>query len=144
MKPGKIITEDDELKRTLENAKTIAIVGLSPKPERDSNSVARYLKNQGYRIVPVRPGQKEILGEKAYATLDDIQENVDIVDVFRNPAQIVPHAREAARLSPKVFWMQLDIENPEAAALLTEAGIDVVMNKCIKIEHDRLCKKNVL
>jgi predicted CoA-binding protein len=144
MKFGKIITEDDDIQRTLENAKTIAIVGLSPKPERDSNRVARYLKNQGYRIIPVRPGQKEILGEKAYATLDDIQENVDIVDVFRNPAQMVPHAREAARLSPKVFWMQLDIENPEAAALLTEAGIDVIMNKCIKIEHDRLCKKNVL
>jgi predicted CoA-binding protein len=144
MKPGKIITEDDEIKRILENAKTIAVLGLSPKPERDSNSVAGYLKNQGYRIIPVRPGQKEILGEKAYATLDDIEEQVDIVDVFRNPSQILPHAREAIRLSPKVFWMQLNIENPEAAALLTEAGIDVVMNKCIKIEHDRLCKKNVL
>ena len=117
---------------------------LSPKPERDSNSVARYLKNQGYRIIPVRPGQKEILGEKAYATLDDIPEKVDIVDVFRNSAQIVPHALEAVRLSPKVFWMQLNIENPEAVALLTEAGVDVVMNKCIKIEHEKLCKKNVL
>ena len=144
MKPGKIITEDDEIKKVLENAKTIAVVGLSPKPERDSNSVARYLKNQGYRIIPVRPGQKEILGEKAYARLDDIREKVDIVDVFRNPAQMVPHAREAARLSPKVFWMQLNIENPEAAALLTEAGIDVVMNKCIKIEHEKLCKKKLL
>ena len=144
MKTGKIITEDGEIKRILENAKTIAVVGLSPKPERDSNMVANYLKNQGYRIIPVRPGQKEILGEKAYTTLDDIQEKVDIVDVFRNPAQIVPHALEAARLSPNVFWMQLNIENPEAAALLTETGVDVVMNKCIKIEHDRLCKKNIL
>ena len=144
MRPGKIITEDQEIKKALENAKTIAVVGLSPKPERDSNSVARYLKNQGYRIIPVRPGQKEILGEKAFATLDDIKEKVDIVDVFRNPAQMVPHAREAVRLSPKVFWMQLNIENPEAAALLTQAGIDVVMNKCTKIEHERLCKKNVL
>ena len=144
MKTGRIITEDGEIKRILENAKTIAVVGLSPKPERDSNMVANYLKNQGYRIIPVRPGQKEILGEKAYTTLDDIQEKVDIVDVFRNPAQIVPHALEAVRLSPKVFWMQLNIENPEAAALLTETGVDVVMNKCIKIEHDRLCKKNIL
>jgi hypothetical protein len=144
MKTGKIITEDGDIKNILENAKTIAIVGLSPKPERDSNKVAEYLKKQGYRIIPVRPGQKEILGEKAYATLDDIREKVDIVDVFRNSAQIVPHALEAARLSPNVFWMQLNIENPEAATLLTEAGIDVVMNKCIKIEHDRLCKKNAL
>lgn len=144
MKTGRIITEDSEIKRILENAKTIAVVGLSPKPERDSNMVANYLKNQGYRIIPVRPGQKEILGEKAHTTLDDIRENVDIVDVFRNSAQIVPHALEAVRLSPKVFWMQLNIENPEAAALLTEAGVDVVMNKCIKIEHDKLCEKNVL
>ena len=144
MKTGRIITEDGEIKRILENAKTIAVVGLSPKPERDSNKVAKYLKNQGYRIIPVRPGQKEILGEKAYTTLDDIQEKVDIVDVFRNSAQIVPHPLEAVRLSPKVFWMQLNIENPEAAALLTEAGVDVVMNKCIKIEHDKLCEKNVL
>ena len=144
MKTGRIITEDGEIKRILENAKTIAVVGLSPKPERDSNMVANYLKNQGYRIIPVRPGQKEILGEKAHTTLDDIRENVDIVDVFRNSAQIVPHALEAVRLSPKVFWMQLNIENPEAAALLTEAGVDVVMNKCIKIERDKLCEKNVL
>ena len=144
MKTGRIITEDSEIKRILENAKTIAVVGLSPKPERDSNMVANYLKNQGYRIIPARPGQKEILGEKAHTTLDNIRENVDIVDVFRNSAQIVPHALEAVRLSPKVFWMQLNIENPEAAALLTEAGVDVVMNKCIKIEHDKLCEKNVL
>ena len=69
---------------------------------------------------------------------------MDIVDVFRDPSQILPHAREAIQLLPAVFWMQLGIENQEAAALLTDAGIDVVMNKCIKIEHDRLCKKDIL
>jgi predicted CoA-binding protein len=144
MKSGKIITEDAEIRDILEDAGTIAILGLSPKPERDSNRVARYLKDQGYRIIPVRPGQKEILGERAHTTLDDIKEKVDIVDVFRNPTQIVPHAHEAIRMLPNVFWMQLGIENQEAAALLTDAGIDVVMNKCIKIEHDRLCKKNIV
>jgi predicted CoA-binding protein len=144
MKPGKIITEDSDIKDILENAKTIAILGLSPKPERDSNRVARYLKDHGYSIIPVRPGQQEILGLSAYATLDDIKESVDIVDVFRNPEQILPHAHEAIRMQPKVFWMQLGIENQEAATLLVKAGIDVVMNKCIKIEHDRLCKKNIL
>ena len=144
MKPGKIINEDSKIKDMLENAKSIAILGLSPKPERDSNRVARYLKDHGYGIIPVRPGQKEILGQKAYTTLDDIKENVDIVNVFRNPEQILAHAYEAIRMQPKVFWMQLGIENQKAASLLVKAGIDVVMNKCIKIEHDRLCKKHIL
>jgi predicted CoA-binding protein len=139
MKSGKIITQDDKIRDVLKNARTIAILGLSPKPERDSNMVARYLKEQGYRIIPVRPAQKEILGEKVYASLDDIKETVDIVDVFRNPAQIVPHAHEAIRLKPKVFWMQLNIENREAADLLTAAGIDVIMGRCIKVDHERLC-----
>lgn len=140
MKSGQIITEDGKIEKILKNTKTIAILGLSPKPERDSNMVARYLKTQGYTIIPVRPGQDKILGEKAYASLDDIEESVDIINVFRNPTQIVPHAHEALRKMPKVFWMQLNIENHEAAALLTAGGIDVVMNKCIKVEHDRLCK----
>ena len=144
MKSGKIINEDSKIKEILENAKTIAILGLSPKPERESNKVARYLKGQGYSIIPVRPGQQEILGQSAYATLDDIKEDVDLVDVFRNPEQILPHAHEAIRMKPKVFWMQLGIENQEAATLLVKAGIDVVMNKCMKIEHDRLCKKHIL
>ena len=144
MKPGKIINEDSDIKDILENAKTIAIIGLSPKPDRESNKVANYLKDNGYSIIPVRPGQQEILGQSAYATLDDIKEDVDIVDVFRNPEQILPHAHEAIRMQPKVFWMQLGIENQEAASLLIKAGIDVVMNKCIKIEHGRLCKKHIL
>ena len=144
MKSGKIITQDDKIRDILKNARTIAILGLSPKPERDSNMVAGYLKKQGYRIIPVRPAQKEILGEKVYASLDNIKETVDIIDVFRNPAQIVPHANEAIRLKPKVFWMQLNIVNREAANLLTAAGIDVVMDRCIKVEHERLCKENGL
>ena len=142
MKTGRIITEDDKIRDILKNAKTIAILGLSPKPERDSNRVAGYLKDHGYRIIPVRPAQKQILGEKAYRSLDDIKEPVDIVDVFRNPAQIIPHAHEAIRLKPKVFWMQLNIENREAADLLTAAGIDVVMDRCIKVDHERLCNEN--
>ena len=139
MKPGKIINDDNIIRRLLINARTIAVVGLSPKPERDSNMVARYLKDHGYRIIPVRPAQKEILGEKAYSSLDDIDESMDIVNVFRNPAQIMPHAHEALRVKPKLFWMQVGIENQKAAELLTNAGIDVVMNKCIMVEHDCLC-----
>lgn len=140
MKSGQIITEDEKIEKILKTTKTIAILGLSPKPERDSNMVARYLKTQGYTIIPVRPGQDKILGEKAYASLDDIHEPIDMINVFRNPAQILPHAHEALRKMPGVFWMQLNIENQEAAELLITGGIDVVMNKCIKVEHERLCR----
>ncbi|MDM8552304.1 CoA-binding protein [Desulfobacterales bacterium HSG2] len=140
MKPGKIITEKNEIRKILSDSKTIAVLGLSPKPERDSFMVARYLKDQGYRIIPVRPAQKEILGEKAYHSLDDIGETVDIVNVFRRSEQIMPHAREAIRVGTKVFWMQLGIENQEAAKLLTESGIDVIMNRCIKVDHGNFCK----
>jgi len=140
LKPGKIITEKNEIRKILSDSKTIAVLGLSPKPERDSFMVARYLKDQGYKIIPVRPAQKEILGEKAYHSLDDIGETVDIVNVFRRSEQIMPHAREAIRLGTKVFWMQLGIENQEASKILTEAGIDVIMNRCIKVDHGNFCK----
>jgi uncharacterized protein len=139
MKKGRIITEDNEIKAVLQTCRTIAIVGLSPKKDRDSYRVAEYLKHHGYTVIPIRPAQTEILGEKAYPSLDDVKLPVDIVDVFRKPEQIMPHAQEALRLKPKVFWMQLGIENQEAAKCLTDAGIDVIMNQCIKVEHERLC-----
>jgi hypothetical protein len=138
MEKGRILTADDEIRTVLSAASSIAVLGLSPKTDRDSFKVAAYLQEHGYRIFPVRPKQTEILGEKAYSSLDRITEAVDIIDVFRSSDQILPHAREALRLTPKVFWMQEGIENPEAAALLTAAGIHVVMNRCIKREHARL------
>jgi len=138
MKIGRVLNADEDVKALLLKAKTIAIVGLSPKPDRDSYQVAAYLQQHGYRVLPVRPAQTEILGEKAHASLDDIPGPVDIIDVFRSSDQVLPHAREALRLKPNVFWMQEGIENHEAAALLTAAGIDVVMNRCIKHDHARL------
>lgn len=138
MEAGRILVNDDEIKSLLESAKTIAILGVSPKPERDSYEVAAYLKKAGYRIIPVRPAQAEILGETAYPSLEAIPMRVDIVDVFRSSNQILPHAREALRLKPGVFWMQEGIENREAAGLLTAAGIAVVMNRCIKRSHEDL------
>jgi len=138
MKIGRILNTDEDVKALLLKAKTIAIVGLSPKPDRDSYRVAAYLQQHGYRVLPVRPAQTEILGEKAHASLDDIPGPVDIIDVFRSSDQVLPHAREALRLKPNVFWMQEGIENREAASLLTAAGIDVVMNRCIKHDHARL------
>jgi len=140
VKSGKILTDNSEIKKILRDANTIAVVGLSPKPQRDSNMVGRYLKEKGYKVIPVRPAQKEILGEKAYASLDDIEERVDIINVFRNSTEIMPHARMALRLKPKVFWMQLNIENREAAEYLVNEGINVVMNSCIKVEHELLIR----
>ena len=131
-----------KIKNILDTSKTIAVLGLSPNPERASNQVSGYLKAQGYRIIPIRPGEEEILGEKVYASLDDLNGPIDIVDVFRNSDEVMAHAHEVIRLKPKVFWMQLYIENKEAAALLTEAGIDVIMNRCIKVEHGRLFDQN--
>lgn len=138
MKKGKIIENDAELKQILKDCHTIAVLGLSPKPDRDSYKVAKYMKDKGYRIIPVRPGQTTILDEKAYSKLTDIQEPIDIIDVFRNPDQVMGHVQEAIQCKPKVFWMQLGIENHQAASILTDAGIDVVMNRCIKVEHERL------
>ena len=141
MKPGKILTDHLSIKETLETCKTIAVLGLSANPEKDSHMVAQYLKHQGYRIIPVHPLKNEILGERVYASLDEIEEPVDMIDVFRKPEAVYLHAREALRLRPKVFWMQLGIVNQEAADILIAAGVDVVMNKCTKIEHARLCNK---
>ena len=138
MKTGRIITADADIKAVLTSSKTIAVLGLSPKPGRDSYQVAAYLKDRGYTVIPVRPAQAEILGEKAYPSLDDVPGPVDIVDVFRSSDQVLPHAHEALRLKPKTFWMQEGIENREAAALLAAAGIDVVMGRCIKRDHARL------
>lgn len=138
MTSGRILSTDEEIREVLETTRTIAILGMSPKPERDSHMVGQYLQQKGYTIVPVRPGANEILGEKAYAGLDDLPESPDMIDVFRNSDQVAGHVEEALRVRPKVFWMQLGIRNEAAAERLTAAGIDVVMDRCTKVEHDRL------
>jgi len=106
MKTGRILNTDEDLKACLANAKTVAVVGLSPKPDRDSYQVAAYLQQHGYRVLPVRRAQAEILGEKAYVSLDDISAPVDIIVSFRSSDQVLPHAREALLLKPRLFWMQ--------------------------------------
>ena len=139
---GSILTDGPSIREVLETCKTIAVLGLSPNPEKDSHVVAQYLQHQGYHIIPVNPLEKEILGERAFASLDEIDEPPDMIDVFRKPDAVLQHARQALRLKPRVFWMQLGIVNQKAADTLLEAGIDVVMNKCTKIEHARLCNKH--
>jgi len=124
----------------LDRYRTIAVVGLSPKPERDSHRVARFLMEQGFRIIPVNPGQKEILGETCYPSLSEIPHSVEVVDVFRRPEAIPEIADHAIQIGTRVFWMQLGIRHDEAAEKLDGAGIQVVMDKCIKIEYLR-CEK---
>jgi predicted CoA-binding protein len=130
----------EEIKAILENHRTVAIVGLSPKPERDSYKVAKYLKEKHYRIVPVNPGQKEILGEKSYPNLKAIPFPVDIVDVFRKPDAIPPIVDDAIEIGAKTVWMQLGLAHNQAADKARKAGLEVVMNKCIKIEHMNMLK----
>ncbi len=129
---------DDRLRQLLTHARTIAVVGLSSSPTRASHSVARYLQNHGYRIIPVNPHETEVLGERAYASLADIPEKVDVVDVFRRPEYTVAVAEDAVKVGAKVFWLQSGIVNEEAQRIAQEGGLDVVMDACMKIEHQRL------
>jgi len=128
-----------EVKEILEKYKNIAIVGASPKPEKDSNIVTKYMIEAGYNVFPIYPKEDEILGRKVYRSLADIDEKVDIVVVFRKPAAVAPVADAAiARGDVDVLWTQLGIVNNEAAKKAKEAGIKVVQNLCIKIEHRNL------
>ena len=133
-----IINDDAGLRRILETHKVIAMVGLSPKADRPSNTVARYLLAQGYTVIPVNPGQREILGQPCYASLRDIPVKVDMVDVFRNAADVPPIAADAIAIGAKSLWLQLGVINPEAAETASNAGLDVVMDRCPKIDHARL------
>ncbi len=128
---------DDTISRILK-MHTIAVVGLSPKPDRPSHDVARYLLDRGYKIVPVNPGQDEILGRKCYPHLSAIPEPVDLVDVFRRPEHCPLIAEQAVAIGAKALWLQLGIVNDDAARIASDAGLPVVMDRCIKIEHARL------
>jgi uncharacterized protein len=122
----------------LKSAHTIAVVGLSSNPVRPSNGVAAYLQRAGYRIIPVNPNETEVLGEKAYARLEDIPEKIDIVDVFRRP-EFAPEVVESAiRIGAETVWMQEGVVHKAAAERARQAGIAVVMDRCILKEHRRL------
>lgn len=129
-----------EIRDILETSKTIAIVGLSDKPERDSFRVAKYLKDHGYTIIPVNPVQAEILGEKSYPDLASIPVQVDIVDIFRNVEAIPGIVEEAIEIKAKVVWMQRGLAHNESAQKARDAGLVAVQSKCLKIEHERLAE----
>lgn len=133
-------SELTEVREILEKAKTIAVVGLSPNPDRESHRVAAYLQKAGYRIVPVRPDGNQILGETVYSSLKDIPFHIDIVDVFRKPEAVPAIAREAIEIRAGVLWLQEGVGSPEGEKLACEAGLKVVSNRCMHKEHRRLFK----
>jgi predicted CoA-binding protein len=137
----------NRIQEILTKYKTVAIIGLSRDPSKDSHSVATYLQTQGYKIIPINPTTKEVLGEKSYKTLLDIppqiQKTIEIVDIFRPPEDVPAIIEQAMKLKekndkPYVIWMQLGIINEQAAATARAAGLEVVMNRCMRREHKRL------
>lgn len=123
------------IEQLLKESKVVAVVGLSPNPGRDSNRIARYLKAQGYRVIPVNPNAEEVLGERCYPSLADVPEQIDLVDIFRRSEDVPPVVDDAIAAGAKVVWMQLGIVNQESAKKAADAGLDVVMDKCTMVEH---------
>lgn len=132
--------DDESLRQALTRARTIAVVGLSDKSERDSNAVARYLQGQGYRIVPVNPLLSEVLGERSYPSVSAIppEIRIDLVDIFRRSEEVPPIVDEAISRNVPIVWMQLGVEHPRAAAKARAAGLTVFENVCTMAEHRRL------
>ena len=127
-----------ELRRILTEKRTIAVVGLSANESRPSFFAAKYMLDHGYRIIPVNPTYDEILGQTCYPDLESIPSSVDIVDVFQRPDRVMQTSQSAIEIKAKVLWMQLGVVNEEAANLASKAGLEVVMNRCVKIEYARL------
>jgi predicted CoA-binding protein len=136
----------EQLRGILQLPCTIAVVGLSPKAHRESHQVSRYMQAQGYRIVPVNPNALQVLGEKAYASLNEAarHETIDIVNCFRRSVEITPIAEQACAIGAKALWMQLGIRNEDAAAKAQAAGLLVVQDRCIQVEHARLRARGLL
>jgi predicted CoA-binding protein len=132
------VEDDENIAEILRHARTIAVVGASDKPYRDSNSIMGYLLSKGYNVIPVNPRLTEVLGRKCYPTVDAIPEPIDIVDVFRNSEAVGEVVNEAIRAHAPVLWMQLGIVNEAAARTAEEHGMTVVMDHCIAVDHRRL------
>jgi len=132
------MAENLEVAEILKNYRVVAVVGLSTDPDRPSYQVAQYLKNHGYRIIPVNPGCQEILGEKCYPALQDIPFPVEVVDIFRKVDAIPALVDEAIAVGAKAVWLQLGLEEPQSAQKARKAGLKVVMNRCMKVEHAAL------
>ena len=127
-----------EIEKILKNSNRVAVVGLSPKTSRDSNKVARYLLEAGYDVIPINPGQQQILERTCYKTLEDIPFSVDVANLFINPARVPPVVEQCIRMGIKIIWMQLGVVHNDAASKARAAGIEVVMDRCIMREHQNL------
>jgi hypothetical protein len=132
------MNSEKEMKEILLSAKTVASVGLSSNPAKESFGIVQYLKDQGYKIIPVNPTSTEIMGEKAYPDLSSIPDAVEVVQVFRKPEDVPPVVDEAIKIGAKVVWMQEGIVNEEAAQKAREAGLKVVMDACMRAMHRHL------
>jgi predicted CoA-binding protein len=128
----------NSLRRILKENRVLAVVGLSASWHRPSYFAAKYMLEHGYRVIPVNPQYQEVLGQKCYASLRDIPEQVDLVDVFRKTADVMPIAEDAIAIGARVLWQQLGVRNEEADAKARAAGLETVMDRCVKIEHGRL------
>ena len=125
---------EQRIEAILSGSKTVAVVGISDKPDRPSHVVAKYLQERGYRVIPVNPLVTEVLGEKAYKSLSEVPGRIDLVDVFRKSADVPPIAEEAVRIGARFFWMQEGVESERARGILEAAGIPCVMDRCVKKE----------
>lgn len=128
---------DDEI-RKIYSLKNIAVVGMSKNPDKAAHYVPKYLHDHGYNVIPVNPTATEILGKKCYPTLLDIPVEIDIVDIFRPSEQVQPVIEESIKIKPKVIWLQEGIHNPDAEAIAQKSGIEVIFNRCMLAEHQRL------
>ncbi len=133
------MNQADDVRNILRSCRTVAVVGLSPKPHRTSYDVARYMQKQGWRIIPINPNATEIMGEKAYPSLLEAarHERIELVNVFRNSEDVPPVAAEAIAIGAQALWLQLGIANAAAANAAQTAGLRVVQNKCLMVEHAR-------
>jgi uncharacterized protein len=138
------MNDDQMMKDILVSAKTIASVGLSSNQEKESYWIVSYLKDQGYRIIPVNPTADEILGEKAYPDLESVPEKIDVVQVFRKPEDVPPVVDSAIKVGAKAVWMQEGIVNEEAAQKARQAGLQVVMDACMRVTHRRLIGEKLI
>jgi len=134
--------DDAAIRRLLETARRIAVVGLSPKPHRDSNRVARYLLDRGYEVVPVYPRDETILGQKVYRRVQDVPGRLDLVDVFRRSEELAGVVDDALRARAPALWFQLGCVDEEAARRAVAAGVTVVMDRCVMVEHAALLGRN--
>ncbi len=138
MHPNDISTQPEAIRSLLQQARTIAVVGISAKPDRPSHEVAHYLQRAGYTIIPVNPAYEEVLGQKCYPNLHEVPVKIDLVDVFRKPAEVMAVVDEAIAVGAGSVWLQLGVIAPDAADKAAAAGLKVVSDRCTKIEHRRL------